>query len=303
MYRKPMDRNTYLRYDSSRPRALRWNLPYSQFLRVKCNCTSHGDFEQQSLILKKNLIERGYPYKVVEDNYKKASCQNHPDLSQPTRRASSERLQCHLTYDHVTNRLQNTIHKYWHIEQHIPGCMEKPMISFKRTKNLKDILIRSTFRENLPRTRTISGTNAPARHHACGHCTYCRYTQKKKGFTNPINQKEYMLKHFSTCNTPNFINIIQCSCPKLYVGQTSRVLKKRIGEHISNIKNNRVGAPLTEHYINCRHSLTDFSFWAVEKVNTRSTHILLRRELAWILELDTLTPSGLNGELELLPLL
>ena len=122
-------------------------------------------------------------------------------------------------------------------------------------------------------------------------------------FINPSDQKKYYLKQFTTCSSPFIIYAIQCPCPKIYVGKTIRPLKIRIGEHLSNIRNNKVGAPLTQHCTEKQHSHTDLKFWALEKLNISNEKLLLKKEVGWMLRLDTLKPKGLNEDLELLPLL
>jgi len=50
------------------------------------------------------------------------------------------------------------------------------------------------------------------------------------------------------------ICIITCkTCPKAYVGQTSRNLKSRFREHIRYIKNNDPRSKYALHILNCRH--------------------------------------------------
>lgn len=64
-FRKPTDRNTFLRYDSFHPRHLRTGIPYSQFIQLKHNSTHKEDFLKECNILDHQFQERGYPNHIV----------------------------------------------------------------------------------------------------------------------------------------------------------------------------------------------------------------------------------------------
>ena len=62
-YSKPTDRNSLLRFDSHHPKALRENLPYGQFLRIRRNCSQLSDYDDQAKHLSTKLDTKGYPKK------------------------------------------------------------------------------------------------------------------------------------------------------------------------------------------------------------------------------------------------
>ena len=47
---------------------LRASIPYSQFLRMRRNCTEWDDFVGNSIKLTMYLLQRGYPCKLIHDN-------------------------------------------------------------------------------------------------------------------------------------------------------------------------------------------------------------------------------------------
>lgn len=63
VFRKPTDKNTSLHFNLNHPWHLKTNLPYSQFLRMKHNCTEESNFQYESKTLAKQLRDRGYPEK------------------------------------------------------------------------------------------------------------------------------------------------------------------------------------------------------------------------------------------------
>ena len=92
------------------------------------------------------------------------------------------------------------------------------------------------------------------------------------------------------------IYLISCNkCGIQYVGQTTRKLVTRIGEHINDIKNNKVDKVCGAHFNSKGHSLANLRVQLIEKVIPNNTHTLLEREKLWIQTLNTRLPNGLNS--------
>lgn len=62
---KPTDRNNYLHFSSYHRRNLKVNIPYSQFLRLKRNASTLGDYQHHAKRLKQQFLESGYPLDVI----------------------------------------------------------------------------------------------------------------------------------------------------------------------------------------------------------------------------------------------
>ena len=60
LYKKEIDRQSYLHWKSKHPETLKRSTPFSQALRLKRICTAEEDFKDQSKALTKQLVERGY---------------------------------------------------------------------------------------------------------------------------------------------------------------------------------------------------------------------------------------------------
>ncbi|KAM4035090.1 uncharacterized protein ACNLHF_021773 [Anomaloglossus baeobatrachus] len=115
---------------------------------------------------------------------------------------------------------------------------------------------------------------------------------------------------YFNCRTKNLIYGLICSCPKIYVGQTGQELRRRIQQHISTINTAKtdlekgrtlssVAAHLLQHH-NGRTSGIRILGLESPKTNIRGgnpTLDLLRRKSAWIHNLNSLAPGGLNEEL------
>ncbi|KAJ1126769.1 hypothetical protein NDU88_005175 [Pleurodeles waltl] len=140
VYYKPTDCNNLLQYQSFHPRALRDNLPVGQFLRLRRNCSSVGDYYKHADKLTIKLNTKDYPPHLIRRARKRARNNNRDQLLQP--RASKpdlEKIVCVTTF----NPLSNTIQKI------IKDNCEKPLGSFPDYKR------RNTSILTRPRARTF----------------------------------------------------------------------------------------------------------------------------------------------------
>lgn len=90
-----------------------------------------------------------------------------------------------------------------------------------------------------------------------------------------------------------------CVCGIKYVGKTKRELRRRIGEHVSDIIK-RKDTPIARHVETCHDGeVTSVRFQGIEHVRAspRGGDLdvrLLQKEARWIFMLDTIKPMGLN---------
>ncbi|XP_077137278.1 uncharacterized protein LOC143799794 [Ranitomeya variabilis] len=128
---------------------------------------------------------------------------------------------------------------------------------------------------------------------------------RERGYPHKISTKAYF-----NCKSRNLVYALICPCRKVYVGQTTQELRKRIQQHFSNISMAKAdkakGKTLTSvatHYLDEHNSqLVDTKILGLEGVQTNIrggnvTLELLRRESRWIFDLNCLTPFGLNEDL------
>ena len=114
-YNKPTDRNSLLNFESFHPRALKSNLPYGQFLRLRRNCNNVCQYREESTHLQSKLKNKGYPKKMIKTSMKRALNANREALLDTTVRTTSEALTCVTTFTPISNTLQKIIRKRWHI--------------------------------------------------------------------------------------------------------------------------------------------------------------------------------------------
>ena len=247
-----------MRYDSHHPSRLKNNLPYSQFLRLKRNCSFDQDFTKESDALAQQFHDRGYPQQIIKAARTKTNKSNRQDLMQPKSTTSMEHITCVLPFNMVTKQLHKYIQQEWTLLQDLPGFSTRPIVSFKRTRNLRDWLVHSDHsayhKHCSARQSTIVQLPRPSGFHPCGHCVYCKLTRKTTSFVSPDSGAMIHINDFMNCQTAGVIYVISCPCNLFYVGKTSRPLKFRVAEHLYNLRHNGQGAPLVNYFVEKGHS-------------------------------------------------
>ena len=91
--------------------------------------------------------------------------------------------------------------------------------SFWRNKNIRDTLVCSALRQNLP---------APAGTFSCSRarCYTCSFLNSATSISG--SKSNFVIRHNFTCTSSNIIYCISCiKCCKLYIGETGRRLSDR----------------------------------------------------------------------------
>ncbi len=123
-------------------------------------------------------------------------------------------------------------------------------------------------------------------------CPIHLHTSNTNQFTSLTGQT-YQIRTSISCWSSNVIYVISCQkCSQQYVGETGRILRLRIKEHIADIRHAR-NSPIATHFCSESHLISDFSFLGIEYLYSQSfTHRRLR-EAVWMVKLDTIN-NGLN---------
>ncbi len=207
------------------------------------------------------------------------------------------------TFSPLSPDMKKEINNHWHIIQSdcdLSGLFtDPPLFVHSRPPNLRDELVCADTHIPTPGTLSDAHGNFP-----CKNCVACSHYLKCNSFTHPQTGKTYKIKQLITCKTTHVIYIMLCSCPLLYVGKTKRALRTRIVEHMSAIRRQDHTSPVFRHFESAKHSFSDFKFLGIERVllhrrGGNRDRKLLQREAFWIFELKSLTPTGLNEEMDL----
>ena len=162
-------------------------------------------------------------------------------------------------------------------------CFDRPsLVSYKRHKNLRDMLVRAKLPPKRGPRRVLNGFKSCGE--LCKMCIFsphgttkkhmCRYTGESYEINAPIN-----------CRTSGVIYRITCAkCPEfVYIGETGRPMKTRFCEHFRDATNKDITKPCGKHFNLPGHSEADISVIAFEQVLPKDdTQLRKRRETYWI---------------------
>lgn len=181
LYKKPTDCNSLLLYSSHHPKTLGDNLPFRQFLQLRRNCSTVPDYNIKADQQAHNLRLRDYPSHSINIAKKRACNNNREALLKQNQRNTTDTLTCVTTFTLDSNRIRKIIKKQWGILQTGELTLPPPRYVFKRTRNLKDILVHTSPPHSTQADqRPLWGLPPVAGHFPCGSCTLCALTESTK---------------------------------------------------------------------------------------------------------------------------
>ncbi|EDO36531.1 predicted protein [Nematostella vectensis] len=246
------------------------------------------------------LLKRGYKPAFLKRQILRVANISRIDALRPNNNnhKNSRRIPFVTTYNPTLPNINNIIRRNYNLLLSSKRChkvfTEPPLVAFRRSPNLRDILVKA----KLPSDR--SPTNQPPGAFRCGkNCLTCpfirtdgltSYTFFSTGETRPITS------HI-TCNTKNVIYMIQCNrCNLQYIGETKRKLKERFNDHRRTVDSQSRSIPThaAEHFLKPNHSASDIELIPIEKIRNNRDSIRKAREAKLIARAGTLEPGGLN---------
>jgi peptide-methionine (R)-S-oxide reductase len=309
LYCKPTDAHNYLLFNSSHPKHLMRSLPYSQLLRIRRICTHMEDFDKNAKMIGQHFIRRLYPEDLIIDATLKARRKNRQELLQPNHTSQEVNKNRHFVvspFDPTCDPLRDIINDTWPLLGRTNTTESvydnRPTFGYRRTSNLKDILVSAKIQSDSTSEETIRLRNIN-RLCKARTCRYCPRLNKTGQISNPHTGDTFPTKTNITCNSNNLIYCIECTiCSKLYVGQTKNTIKERFKSHFYGINNPaHQDTTVSRHYSRPDHdgikSLTIFvlDFITSPQNSTSGKRLRDERELFWIHRLSSIAPLGLNS--------
>ena len=245
LYTKPTDSHSYLLYNSSHPKVCKDSLPYSQFMRIRRICSSEDDFEKKSKEMAKFFVQQKYPKHIVEKQRKKVLNIPRKDiLHKETSKEKNERMVFPIMYHPTNMSICKTIKRNYAMlenDEEVSHIFSdgKPMIAFRRDRNLRDILVHSRLQ-----TQNISVGTAK-----CGRprCLTCDHISPDVLVVGP--KGSFKAKQSFSCTSTGLVYAIECQrCGYLYVGETGRRLADRFREHRRNVVNKNSENEVALHF-------------------------------------------------------
>ena len=166
------------------------------------------------------------------------------------------------------------------------------MVYFRRTKNLKDHLVRAKLRRE---EEAVVGM------FKCGknRCKICDSVAVGDKFKNNAEGRSFFINHRFDCDSEGVKYLISCNiCGLQYVGSTITSFRLRFNNHKSSLnrygrgQTNVAGQHLYAHFFGEGHSgLSDLS---VQVIDCTDVNNPTERESFWIEKLNCYVPNGLN---------
>ena len=189
LYRKPSDRNKYLLPDSCHPQTVVENIPLALSMRITRICSEIATREKRYGELKEMLIERNYPARMVDSAINRARSVPRAEAIKCIVRdtpTTTRRPIFVATWDPRLPPLSPILNKHWrsmvsmdpYLKEVYP---EPPLVAHKRTKNIKDFVIRAKVPKPLKQRpqRIVPGMRK------CGKmCHLCPYVMEDKSVRN-----------------------------------------------------------------------------------------------------------------------
>ncbi|OCT96309.1 hypothetical protein XELAEV_18013984mg [Xenopus laevis] len=280
VFRKETATNNLLDAKSQHPSGLIRGIPTGQYLRVRRLCSSTlADLKNEAdNELYQRFKQRGY--NSLKKAYKRALTADRSHLLVPRKSLANICLRS----EH--KKIRQIQGKHWHILEQDKDLSEvigsNPTITFRRSKNLRDQLVHSHLSNDTKPTWLGNKTKGC---YKCGGSQAWPFIEKTSTCLGRLDIPTYTLKHFMNCRTSGVIYLMNCECGKRYVGKTKREFRRRILEHVGDVKH--------------RTNTSMLKFTAVDHINPTMRvgdidRKLLQRKDQWIYWLNTKVPYGLN---------
>ena len=116
----------------------------SQALRLKRICSTTEEYEKHTENLKKQLIKKGYPETMVNEEIQKATNQDRTRLLNKEKTETGNHLNLCVTYSKTIPNIKTILEKHWHILNVSPELKKvfenKPLLNFRKNKNLRQLI-------------------------------------------------------------------------------------------------------------------------------------------------------------------
>ncbi len=309
LYVKETDSHQYLHFDSCHPYHTKKGIPYGQALRIRRICSDDATFESNVADLKRWLLSRGHKSDLVESQIDKTRCfDRNALLSEVNKRVNDPgKVYLVVTYHPALSRkLYDVINNNHNIltvdEEHRRVFSQVPMVSFRRAKTIKDVLVRSKLK-----TEEFQQGSCNKCHRS--NCLVDNFLDESNTFTNAKGDRIFNIrKGHLYCNSRFVVYKIRCrTCGLQYVGSTITKFRERFNNYKAQFKKyakrkaeghpnpgeNISQADFFEHFRSLdHHGLEDWSFQLIDQ--SENLERVRERESFWQHKLDTFFPNGLN---------
>ena len=265
--------------------------------------------KQRTAEYKGYLLNQGYPSKLVNDQFSKASAFSRNDLLRTRAKDAKKLFPFVITFNPNLPDVGNITRKHLFILQSNPKLKElfprgSVIPAFRRSKNLKELLAPSRFKM-AEEGQTSHHNNGcfkydrnrrmrPLSEFLCGIQIVSQFSEISDG------QKIHTIHSRLSCDSKNVIYLASCrKCRLQYVGSTTTDFRIRFRNHKSAMLANKKNCELAVHFNKIPHTSGDFSFQCIDQVQAHNNseeieRLLITKEAYWSAQLFSLAPHGLN---------
>jgi hypothetical protein len=228
---KPTSTNNYLNTTSNHPTTIMKNIPKSIFIRYRRICSNLVDYLFHCRQLIKQLCEKNFNKRSLVKTCRIIACIDRTNLLSYKIKPNMAKNKVFLSllYDKnlkIKDELKPNLKELENVDDLKTSFQIIPLIQ----TNIKTITV---FNGNLP-------YNYFKRNKKCGkyNCKTCSYLLVEKYYLN----YSFSLPILDTgsCISQSVVYCIVCiKCNTNYIGETKRLVKTRIMEHINDIKNHK----------------------------------------------------------------
>ena len=289
LHTKPTDSHLYLKPSSCHPPHTFKGVPKGLATRIRRICSSPTSFQEQGNILKKHLTNRGYNPCKVQTAIDEMEQLDRQSLLQYKEKTHTDRVPLVTTYHPVLKDLGRILRKHLpilHTNTRMADVFkDPPMASFRRPRNLKDMVVRTRLDSPIPNGGFKTCRDL--------RCQLCRYSSDTESFSSPVTGRSYRILGNFSCKTNNCIYLISCDvCHKQYIGETTD-LRKRINNHRSSIRTKK-DLPVATHFNGNNHRWEDMSIMVIDHDPRWSDTERKQKEKFWMHRLKSFEPHGIN---------
>ena len=240
IYAKPTDSHLYLSFSSSHPSHCKRAVPFGVALRIKRNCSTNDFLQNRCKEYKGYLKSQNYPAGVVDKQLDKALKISRSELL--CKKVKPDKKVFPLVLDYNPD-IQKVIRKHFHLLESSPEVKEifpsKSIFpTYRRTKNLKEMLAPSKFRVTSCRNQRKENRGCSKCNKKCDLCK--NYLIEASKFQSSATGRHYPIQQKLSCSSQNVIYLATCAkCNLQYVGSTSTEFKVRFRNHKSNMLKNK----------------------------------------------------------------
>ena len=307
VYSKPTDSHLYLPPSSAHPTHVFKAIPYGVALRLRRNCSNDNFLITRTSEYKGYLINQGYPINLVNDQFLKASAIPRNNLLKPQIKKAKKLFPLVITFNPNLPDIGRIIKKHLHLLHSNPRLKEffprnSVIPSFRRRKNLKEILAPSKYQTTGNHDNTDIGGCFRCKRNRCDLCQ--NFLLESQSFQSFQTGKSYTIRPKLSCDSKNVVYLVSCNkCRLQYEGSTATELKVRFRNHKSAMITDKKTCEVAVHFNKSPHALNNFTFLSIDQAEANCTpeimdKLLITKEAYWSAQLFSLTPYGLNKRQE-----